>query len=64
MTSEELTCTISAILHGRDRDTTMRFKDGRIIQREIVNGEHVTINEIDITEDVVNAIAQYINKEK
>lgn len=64
MTSEELTHTISAILHDRDRDTIMRFKDGRIIQREIVNGEDITINEIDITEDVADAIAQYINKKK
>ena len=64
MTSEELNCTISAILHGRDIDTTMRFENGRIVQKEIVNGEKITINEIDITEDVADAIAQYINKEK
>ena len=64
MTNEELAQNINAILHGRDRDTTMRLKDGRIIQREIVDGEDITINEIDITEEVAKAIGKYLNKEE
>lgn len=64
MTNEDLARTINAVINGKSLDTTMRFQDGKIIQRELLSGECFTVNEIDITEDVAKAIGKYLNKEE